>query len=145
MTRLSKYARRIRTNVVSAGSSFRLARPKLLDVVDRLDVEDHPNLLEPVRRMERDADPGKCRLDPLELRQAAQPTSRTSSLAQRREVLLDDQLDRREELLRTRTDNALARNVDKRRSPRLKDAPRLPDERVDRKFVRVVSPPAATR
>ena len=60
--------------------------------------------------MERDADPPKCRLDPPELRQAAQPTSRTSSLAQRREgLLLDDTLDRREELLRTPPDTAAAR------------------------------------
>ena len=79
-------------------------------------------------------------------RQAPQPTSRKISLAQRREgLLLDDRLDRREELLRTRTDNVPPRNVDKRRSPRLKDAPRLLDKRVDRKPVRVAAQHAATR
>ena len=83
-----------------------LPRPELLDVVDRLDVEDHPNLLEPVGRMERDADPPKCRLDRWSCgRRRSRRLGQTRS-PQTPCLLLDDRLDRCEELLRTHTDTA---------------------------------------
>ena len=59
----------------------RLPRPELLDVVDRHDVEDRPNLPETVKRTERDADPRSVSGPAGAARQAAQPTSRTNSLA----------------------------------------------------------------
>ena len=80
----------------------------MLDVVDRLNGEDHPNLLEPVKRTERDADPPKCRLDRWSCASAATPDvpDKLARPKRREGLLLDDTLDRREELLRTHPDTA---------------------------------------